>query len=98
MPKNGCKQCQTNHILFVKHQKGNVTTLIAYVDDFVVTCDDYYEINNLKGFLSKEFEIKDLGLLRYFLSIEVARSKDEIFLSYRKYVLNLLQVVKVQTL
>ena len=41
--------------------------------------------------MSKEFEIKDLGALKYFLGIEVARSKYEIFISQRKYVLDILQ-------
>ena len=41
--------------------------------------------------MAKEFEIKDLGSLKYFLGIEVARSKQGIFISQRKYVLDLLQ-------
>jgi hypothetical protein len=40
--------------------------------------------------LSKEFEVKDLGQLRYFLGIEIARSPKGIVLSQRKYVLDLL--------
>ncbi|XP_034201550.1 uncharacterized mitochondrial protein AtMg00810-like [Prunus dulcis] len=38
----------------------------------------------------QEFEIKDLGYLKYFLGIEVARSKTSIFLSQMKYVMDLL--------
>lgn len=56
--------------------------LTVYIDDIVVTDDDHCEINNLKGFLCKKFEIKDLRLLRYFLGIEIARSKNGIFLSH----------------
>ena len=50
-----------------------------YVDDIVVTGNDTVEIGKLKTYLAKEFEIKDLGTLRYFLDIEVARSKEGIF-------------------
>ena len=48
-------------------------------------------MTNLKHYLDKEFEIKDLGSLRYFFWIEVARSKKGIFISQRKYILHLLE-------
>ncbi|CAL2256343.1 unnamed protein product [Prunus armeniaca] len=44
----------------------------------------------LKKYLSQEFEMKDLGDLKYFLGIEVSRSHGGIFLSQRKYALDLL--------
>ena len=47
-------------------------------------------ISSLKSFLQSQFHTKDLGMLRYFLGIEVMRSKHGIFLSQRKYVLYLL--------
>jgi len=81
-----------DHTLFFKHSsKGNVTTLLVYVDDIIVTEDDFVEQTQLKERLSQEFEIKDLGVLKYFLGIEVAYSKVRIFLSQRKYILDLLQ-------
>ena len=64
--------------------------LIVYVDDIIVTGDDASGIRALKSFLRTKFEIKDLGELRYFFGIEVARSKDGILISQRKYVLDLL--------
>ena|SRR5436190_1871208 len=68
-----------------------MTLLIVYVDDIVLTRDETEEISSLKQKLANEFEIKDLGALKYFLGIEVARSPHGIFLSQQKYVLNLLK-------
>ncbi|KAG6487996.1 hypothetical protein ZIOFF_056754 [Zingiber officinale] len=53
--------------------------------------DDEVEIQALKSKLTSEFEIKDLGSLKYFLGIEVARSKKGIYVCPRKYVLDLLK-------
>ncbi|XP_073101291.1 uncharacterized protein [Elaeis guineensis] len=52
--------------------------------------DDSEEIAHLKAQLAQAFEVKDLGHLRYFLGIEVARSSKGIFFSQRKYILDLL--------
>jgi len=76
----------------VKHSTGGrITVLIVYVDDIVLTGNNEEEIRRLKLLLSKEFEIKDLGLLRFFLGMEVARSSKGISVSQRKYVLDLLK-------
>ena len=61
-----------------------------YVDDIIVTRNDSGEQLKLQKYLSQEFEMKDLGDLKYFLGIEVVRSKNSIFLSQRKYVMDLL--------
>ena len=56
----------------------------------IITGNDKQEISQLQDYLATEFEMKDLGGLKYFLGIEVARSQQGIFLSQRKYVLDLL--------
>ena len=67
-----------------------ITILAVYVDDIIITGDDEGEIARLKQCLGQAFEVKDLGKLKYFLGIEVARSSKGIALSQRKYVLDLL--------
>ena len=90
MKKYGYKQSISDHTLFLKKKDGNITCLIIYVDDMIITGDDTDEIAELKKNLFQEFEMKDLGLLKYFLGIEVLRSKKGIFINQRKYVLDLL--------
>jgi hypothetical protein len=60
------------------------------VDDIIITGNDEAEIRQVKDNLGKQFEVKDLSQLRYFLGIEIARSPKGIFLSQRKYILDLL--------
>jgi hypothetical protein len=87
----GYRQSNWDHTLFLKHRNGKVTTLIVYVDDMVVTGNNPPDQAALENYLSKEFEMKDLGSLKYFFGIEVLRCKSEIFLSQRKYVFDLLK-------
>ncbi|RVW74766.1 Retrovirus-related Pol polyprotein from transposon TNT 1-94 [Vitis vinifera] len=87
----GFVQCQSDHTLFVKHfPEGKLAIIIVYVDDIILIGDHEEKIDLLKKLLTKEFEIKDLGNLKYFLRMEIARSKKGIAVSQRKYVLDLL--------
>ena len=64
--------------------------MIVYLDDMVLTSDDPRERKALQEYLATKFEMKDLGQLKYFLGIEVSRSKVGIYLSQQNYVLDLL--------
>ncbi|RVX15027.1 Retrovirus-related Pol polyprotein from transposon RE1 [Vitis vinifera] len=90
--KLGYKQGQADHTLFVKKSHARKwPILIVYVDDIILYGNDMKELQNLKKYLSKEFEVKDLGNLKYFLGMEVARSRKGIVVSQRKYILDLLK-------
>ena len=79
---NSYKQSQGDHTLFIKYSaSGGVMTLIVYMDDIIVIGNDVKEKNILKQCLAKEFVIKYLGKLKYFLGIEVTLSKQFIFIS-----------------
>lgn len=80
--------------MFVRHsQDGKIAVLIVYVDVIILIGDDLPEMDRLKKSLSSTFEIKDLGALRYFFGMEVARSKKGIVVSQRKYILDLLKEI-----
>lgn len=55
------------------------STLIVYVDDIVVTRNDDTEVKLLKVYLAKEFEIKDLGQVRYFWVLKLQGQREAFF-------------------
>ena len=87
----GMKKSDHDHSVFYKQSDAGCILLAVYVDDIVITGSDKQGISKLKNFLQTKFQTKDLGVLRYFLGIEIARGRKGIFLSQRKYVLDLLK-------
>ena len=75
MRKHGYEQSNSDHTLFLKHQNGKLTALIIYIDDMIITGDDKEEIADLQRYLTSELKMKNLKGLKYFLGIEVTRSK-----------------------
>ncbi|KAL0318797.1 UNVERIFIED_CONTAM: Retrovirus-related Pol polyprotein from transposon RE1 [Sesamum angustifolium] len=61
MKSFGYKQSNSDHTLFLKYNKENVTALIVYVNDMIVTGNDPEERKALQNHLAREFEMKDLG-------------------------------------
>lgn len=83
----GMARCQINHSVFYIHEGDKWVLLVVYVDDIILTSNDLKGIEEMKHFLSAKFLIKNLGQLRYFLGINMARSVGGISLSQRKYTL-----------
>ena len=84
------RKSKSNHSVFHKNSSSSIILLIVSVDDIVIKVSDFKGILSLKSFLHNQFHAKDLGMLKYFLGVEVMRNKQGILLSQQKYVLNLL--------
>ena len=52
--------------------EGKLLIIVLYVDDLILTGDELL-IHSCKADLAKEFEMKDLGLLHYFLGCYIGR-------------------------
>ncbi|XP_021846221.1 uncharacterized mitochondrial protein AtMg00810-like [Spinacia oleracea] len=88
---HGFTQSKSDYYLFTKEAESDLTIILVYVDDLIVAGTNLTEINAAKAFLSSQFHMKDMGELRCFLGIEVDRTEDGIFLSQKKYTLDLLE-------
>jgi hypothetical protein len=64
--------------------------LLLYVDDLFLTGEEKL-IAECKQRLAAEFEMKDLGLMHYFLGLEVWKSLERIFLNQGKYTIEILK-------
>lgn len=91
LKSRGFKKSESDHTLFTLHGPNGLVVVLIYVDDLIITGDDKEGIQDTKSFLKSVFDIKDLGELKYFLGIEVCRLDEGLFISQRKYTLDLLQ-------
>ncbi|KAL0641599.1 hypothetical protein Bca4012_102628 [Brassica carinata] len=87
----GFRKSELDHTLFTLTTPSGMVALLVYMDDIIITGSDKEGIKATKEFLKSMFEIKDLGEMKYFLGIEICRSKEGLFMSQRKYTLDLLK-------
>lgn len=91
LKKYGFLQSYSDYSLFTLHQGQVHLNVLIYVDDLIISGNDSSAIVRFKNYLGKCFHMKDLGTLKYFLGIEVARSSEWIFLCQRKYTLDIIE-------
>ncbi len=88
--KLGFTISSANSNLYFKVVESMPLILVLYVDDLFITGAESLIIQYKREFAS-EFEMKDLGLMHYFLGLEVWKRPGGIFLSQEKYVVKLLE-------
>lgn len=89
----GFQQSKVDYTLFTKMTGKKYIAILVYVDDMIITGNEETEIVAVKRFLHSHFHMQDLGVLRCFLGLEVARSATGIFICQRKYALDLIYEV-----
>ena len=90
-------QSKNDYSLFIKKDGHHITILAVYVDDIIVTGNDAKSISQIKNYLHDTFSIKDLGILHYFLGLEVVYFDAGIILSQTKFTQDLLKESKLTT-
>jgi len=90
--KVGFSKCPYEHTLFVKiGDEGKMLIICLYADDLTFTGNCGAMFEEFKKSIIDEFEMSDLGLMHYFLGIEVVQSGKGIFISQKKYIKEILE-------
>jgi hypothetical protein len=76
-----------------RDQKGNILIVCLYVDGMIYTRN--LLLNELNVAMQSEFEMIDLGLMKYFMGIEVEQYEKGIFICQRKYATYIFKRFKV---
>lgn len=87
----GFKKCLHEQAVYTKCKTGSMLIIGVYVDDLLVTGSDKGEIEKFKMQMSKQFEMSDLGLLSYYLGIEVNQREGSTTLKQSAYAKKVLE-------
>jgi len=76
--------------LFILSDGTNIFYLLVYVDDILLTGSNSAMLHCLIQLLSSEFKLRDLGVVHYFLGIEVQSTGMGLMLRQHKYIFDIL--------
>ncbi|XP_041995661.1 uncharacterized mitochondrial protein AtMg00810-like [Salvia splendens] len=91
----GFSQSRADSSLFHFHRGPSTIFLLLYVDDIIVTGNDQSLLQRFISQIHKEFAIKDLGRLNYFLGLEVSYTHDGLFIGQAKYAHDIIKRVEL---
>ncbi|KAL0295249.1 UNVERIFIED_CONTAM: Retrovirus-related Pol polyprotein from transposon RE2, partial [Sesamum radiatum] len=93
----GFRRSLSEPTLYVKRQGNNTLIVSLYVDDLIYTGNNEKMIQYFKEDMMKTFEMSDLGLMHFFLGIEINQEKEGIFICQKKYTETLLKKFKMES-
>ncbi|KAM7469310.1 hypothetical protein LguiA_007493 [Lonicera macranthoides] len=80
----------SNPGLFIRQTDSGITLLLLYVNDMIITENDYVGISDLKRSLNQHFDMKDLGRFNYFLGLEILSDSATYYLFQAKYTFDII--------
>ena len=89
--KLGFERSLSETTLYVKHKGNDILIVSLYVDDLLVTGNNTHLVEKFKKEMMQEFEMTDLGLMTYFLGMEVQQNQHGIFICQKKYAREILK-------
>ncbi|KAD6454709.1 hypothetical protein E3N88_09415 [Mikania micrantha] len=90
------KKCTLEQAVYTKRNKTSVLLIGIYVDDLIVTGTPRKKIERFKSQMEEKFEMSDLGLLAYYLGIEVTQLGGEISIKQSSYITKILKNAGMQ--
>lgn len=87
----GFQRSPSEHAIYVRQRGDAQLTIGVYVDDLVITGSNTDDIKEFKKEMAAAFKMSDLGLLHYYLGIEVKQSAEGISLSQGAYARKILE-------
>lgn len=88
--KIGFSRSKADPQLYVYLEKPLVAIIVLYVDDLIITGNHVTFLESTKLKLQSQFDMTDMGVLHYFLGLEVYQHQTGIFISQQRYVSELL--------
>jgi hypothetical protein len=92
----GFVKCPSDHAIYCRGEGGNRLIVGVYVDDLIITGAGINSILEFKQQMADVFKMSDLGLLSYYLGIEVKQSEKGIALSQGNYARKILEKGRLQ--
>ncbi|KAH9768805.1 hypothetical protein KPL71_011738 [Citrus sinensis] len=82
--------------LYVKHIGADILIISLYVDDLLVTGNKKCVVEEFKQEMMEIFEMTDLGLMAFFLGMEIKQNENEVFICQKKYAREILKKFKLE--
>ena len=92
----GFQKSLSESTLYVKKIDDNVLIVSLYVDDLLVTGSNLQQIERFKQDMMQAFEMSDLGLMSFFLGMEIKQSRGVIFIGQEKYAKEILKKFQME--